>query len=65
MCLHTPASTLKKIVFCTQSDTWTDTRTDGQMEGQTDRLIPVYPKKHWFYEGIKIPSTSVMPLQGL
>ena len=32
------------LVFCTQTDTWTDR--------QTDRVIPVYPKKHLFCGGM-------------
>ena len=36
----------KLLVFCTQTDT--PTYTDGPMDGQTDRLIPVNPQKHLF-----------------
>ena len=36
-----------------------DTQTDGQTHRRTDRLIPVYPRKHLFYGGIK--TTDILP----
>ena len=31
-----------------------DSHTEAWTEGQTDRLIPVYPQKYLFHMGIKI-----------
>ena len=52
---NTPASALtetssltKFLVFCTQTYTW----TLGYPNQPTDKLIPVYPRKHSFYGGI-------------